>query len=165
MNPQRIAVPIVPVIQHEGHLAHDRTARGLRNVPLAEPADRGVVAAASPRVAGGRARGIQPPMSTTVGNSPYAESSGSFKRRGPRFTDRIVASPSSEQEWPAEPGRYRLVASLACPWAHRSIIVRRLMGLEDAISLAIVDPLQDDRSWRFSLDEDGRDPVLGYRYL
>ena len=39
------------------------------------------------------------------------------------------------------------------------------MGLEDAISLAIVDPLQDDRSWRFSLDEDGRDPVLGYRYL
>ncbi|GAA4767412.1 glutathione S-transferase C-terminal domain-containing protein [Actinomycetospora chibensis] len=110
-------------------------------------------------------RGTRPPMSTTVGNSPYAESSGSFTRRGPRFTDRIVASPSSEQEWQAEPGRYRLVASLACPWAHRSVIVRRLMGLEDAISLAIVDPLQDDRSWRFSLDEDGRDPVLGYRYL
>jgi glutathionyl-hydroquinone reductase len=105
-------------------------------------------------------------VSTTAGNTQaYADTSGSFKRRGPRFTDRIVASPSGEGEWPAEPGRYRLVASLACPWAHRSIIVRRLMGLEDAISLGIVDPLQDDRSWRFSLDEGGVDPVLGYRYL
>jgi glutathionyl-hydroquinone reductase len=105
-------------------------------------------------------------VSTTAGNTKaYADSSGSFKRRGPRFTDRIVAHPSGEGEWPAEPGRYRLVVSLACPWAHRSVIVRRLMGLEDAISLAITDPLQDDRSWRFSLDEDGVDPVLGYTHL
>ncbi|GAA4829115.1 glutathione S-transferase C-terminal domain-containing protein [Actinomycetospora corticicola] len=105
-------------------------------------------------------------MSTTAGNTKaYADSSGSFKRRGPRFTDRIVANPSGEGEWPAEPGRYRLVVSLACPWAHRSVIVRRLMGLEDAISLAITDPLQDDRSWRFSLDEGGVDPVLGYTHL
>ncbi|MDD7936936.1 glutathione S-transferase C-terminal domain-containing protein [Actinomycetospora lutea] len=73
--------------------------------------------------------------------------------------------PSGEAQWPVEAGRYRLVVSLACPWAHRSLIVRRLMGLEDAISLAIVDPLQDDRSWRFSLDEDGVDPVLGQRHL
>lgn len=106
-------------------------------------------------------------MSTsTVGNTAaYADSSGSFHREGPLFTDRIVASPDGPGEWPAEKGRYRLVASLACPWAHRSVIVRRLMGLEDALSLAITDPLQDDRSWRFSLDPDGRDPVLGYRYL
>ncbi|WP_373696116.1 glutathione S-transferase family protein [Actinomycetospora aurantiaca] len=105
-------------------------------------------------------------MSTTAGNTKaYADSSGSFKRRGPRFTDRIVANPTGEGEWPAEPGRYRLVVSLACPWAHRSVIVRRLMGLEDAISLAITDPLQDDRSWRFSLDEGGVDPVLGYTHL
>ncbi len=105
-------------------------------------------------------------MTTTAGNTKaYADSSGSFKRRGPRFTDRIVASPSGPGEWPVEAGRYRLVVSLACPWAHRSVIVRRLMGLEDAISLAITDPLQDDRSWRFSLDEGGVDPVLGYSHL
>ncbi len=42
---------------------------------------------------------------------------------------------------------------------------RRLLGLEDAVSLAVVDPVQDDRSWRFTLDPDGRDPVLGIRYL
>jgi glutathionyl-hydroquinone reductase len=105
-------------------------------------------------------------VSTTVGNTAaYADSSGSFRREGPLFTDRIVAEPSGPTEWPVEAGRYRLVASLACPWAHRSIIVRRLMGLEDALSLAVTDPLQDDRSWRFSLDEGGVDPVLGIGYL
>ena len=93
------------------------------------------------------------------------DSSGSFRRHGPRFTDRVVADPQDSHQWPAEPGRYRLVVSLACPWAHRSVIVRRLMGLEDAISLAITDPIQDERSWRFTLDDDGVDPVLGIRYL
>ncbi len=96
-----------------------------------------------------------------------------WKRSGPHFTDRIsVAStvqpgggPDHDGRWPVEPGRYRLVASLACPWAHRSIIVRRLLGLEDAISLAVVDPVQDARSWRFTLDEGGRDPVLGTSFL
>ena len=105
-------------------------------------------------------------MSTAVGNTAaYADSSGSFRRSGPLFTDRIVAEPTGPGQWPVEAGRYRLVASLACPWAHRSIIVRRLVGLEDALSLGIVDPLQDDRSWRFTLDEGGVDPVLGIRYL
>jgi putative glutathione S-transferase len=64
-----------------------------------------------------------------------------------------------------EPGRYRLVVSRACPWASRAVISRRLLGLEDAISLGIADPVQDDRSWRFTLDPDGRDPVLGIRFL
>ena len=101
-----------------------------------------------------------------MGNTAaYADSSGSFRREGPQFTDRIVAAPTGPTEWPVEAGRYRLVASLACPWAHRSIIVRRLMGLEDVLSLAVTDPLQDDRSWRFSLDEGGVDPVLGIHYL
>jgi putative glutathione S-transferase len=45
------------------------------------------------------------------------------------------------------------------------LVVRRLLGLEDAISLGVVDPMQDERSWRFTLDPDGRDPVLGIRYL
>ncbi|MDO5743335.1 MAG: glutathione S-transferase C-terminal domain-containing protein [Micrococcaceae bacterium] len=63
--------------------------------------------------------------------------------------------------WPAEPGRYRLVAARACPWANRAIIVRRLLGLEDAISLGTPGPVHDSRSWTFDLDAGGVDPVLG----
>jgi glutathionyl-hydroquinone reductase len=88
---------------------------------------------------------------------------GEFVRQANHFTDRITADGSSG--WQAGPGRYRLVVSLACPWAHRSIIVRRLLGLEDAISLAVVDPIRDEKGWRFTLDEGGRDPVLGIEYL
>jgi glutathionyl-hydroquinone reductase len=88
---------------------------------------------------------------------------GEFVRQANRFTDRITADGSSG--WRAEPGRYRLVVSLACPWAHRSIIVRRLLGLTDAISLAVVDPIRDEKGWRFTLDDGDRDPVLGIEYL
>ncbi|MGI8536234.1 MAG: glutathione S-transferase family protein, partial [Mycobacteriales bacterium] len=62
-------------------------------------------------------------------------------------------------------GRYRLVVSRACPWANRSIIVRRLLGLEDALSMAVAGPTHDARSWTFDLDPDGRDPVLGIERL
>jgi putative glutathione S-transferase len=89
--------------------------------------------------------------------------SGEFVRQPNRFIDRITADGSTG--WRAEPGRYRLVVSLACPWAHRSIIARRLLGLDDAISLAVVDPIRDERGWRFTLEPDGRDPVLGISYL
>jgi putative glutathione S-transferase len=100
-------------------------------------------------------------------------STGEWKRQGNRFTGRISREstsapgegPDDQGRWPVEPGRYRLVVSLACPWAHRSVIVRRLLGLEDAISLAIVDPVRDERGWRFTLDPDGRDPVLGIAFL
>jgi putative glutathione S-transferase len=100
-------------------------------------------------------------------------STGEWKRQGNRFTGRISrestsapgAGPDDQGRWPVEPGRYRLVVCLACPWAHRSIIVRRLLGLEDAISLAVVDPIRDERGWRFTLDPDGRDPVLGIAFL
>jgi len=88
---------------------------------------------------------------------------GEFVRQKNRFTDRITADGSSGRK--AEPGRYRLVVSLACPWAHRALIVRGLLGLEDAISLAVVDPVRDDKGWRFTLDDGGRDPVLGIEYL
>ncbi|WP_030043906.1 glutathione S-transferase family protein, partial [Streptomyces resistomycificus] len=57
------------------------------------------------------------------------------------------------------------VVSRACPWASRALVSRRLLGLEEALPLAVADPIQDDRSWRFTLDPDGRDPVLGIRYL
>ena len=67
--------------------------------------------------------------------------------------------------YPVEPGRYRLVAARACPWANRTIIVRRLLGLEGAISMGLCGPTHDERSWTFDLDPGGVDPVLGYERL
>ncbi|MUT88315.1 glutathione S-transferase family protein [Streptomyces sp. Z38] len=95
------------------------------------------------------------------GNSAYGRRA--FKRSPAHFQDRITAD--GRDGWPVEAGRYRLVVSRACPWASRALVSRRLLGLEDAVSLAVADPVQDDRSWRFTLDPDGRDPVLGIRYL
>lgn len=98
---------------------------------------------------------------------------GEFVRGRYRFTGRITrdsqavpgGGPDAAGTWPVEPGRYRLVVSLACPWAHRSVIVRRLLGLEDAVPLAVVDPIRDERGWRFTLDPGGVDPVLGIAFL
>ncbi|WP_326700742.1 glutathione S-transferase C-terminal domain-containing protein [Streptomyces sp. NBC_01754] len=95
------------------------------------------------------------------GNSSYGHKP--FKRSRSHFADRITAD--GRDGWPVEAGRYRLVVSRACPWASRALVSRRLLGLEDALSLAVTDPIQDDRSWRFTLDEGGKDPVLGIRYL
>ncbi|MEU2587479.1 glutathione S-transferase C-terminal domain-containing protein [Streptomyces avermitilis] len=100
-------------------------------------------------------------MSEGNGNSAYGRKA--FKRSRSHFTDRITADGRGGR--PVEAGRYRLIASRACPWASRALVSRRLLGLEDALSLGVVDPVQDDRSWRFTLDPEGRDPVLGIRYL
>ena len=88
---------------------------------------------------------------------------GEFVRQANRFTDRVTADGSSG--WPVEPGRYQLVVSHACPWSHRTVIVRRLLGLEAAIGLSVVDPIRDERGWRFGLDPGGRDPATGYELL
>jgi putative glutathione S-transferase len=88
---------------------------------------------------------------------------GEYVRSPNRFDERITDRPDAR--WPVRPDRYRLVVSLACPWANRALIVRRLLGLEPVLSVAVADPIQDERSWRFTLDPDGRDPVLGIRYL
>ena len=62
--------------------------------------------------------------------------------------------------YPVEPNRYRLVVARACPWANRTVIVRRLLGLEDVISIGMCGPTHDERSWTFDLDPGGVDPVL-----
>ncbi len=95
------------------------------------------------------------------GNAAYGHVS--FARSKSHFADRITAD--GRDGWPVEAGRYRLVVSRACPWASRAVISRRLLGLEEALPMAVADPVQDDRSWRFTLDPGGRDPVLGIRYL
>ncbi|MGD3110024.1 glutathione S-transferase family protein [Streptomyces sp. YGL11-2] len=102
-----------------------------------------------------------PDPGPAAGNS--APGARPFQRSRSHFADRITAD--GRDGWPVAAGRYRLVVSRACPWAGRAVISRRLLGLEDALSLAVADPLQDDRSWRFTLDPDGRDPVLGIRFL
>ena len=67
--------------------------------------------------------------------------------------------------WPVEAGRYRLIAARACPWANRTLISRRLLGLEGAISVGMPGPTHDKRSWTFDLDPGEVDPVLGYERL
>ncbi|MDB4892371.1 MAG: putative glutathione S-transferase [Gemmatimonadetes bacterium] len=89
---------------------------------------------------------------------------GAFVRQRYRFRDRITADGSSG--FPAEAGRYHLYVSLACPWAHRAIIVRGLLGLEDTISMSVVDPVRDERDWAFREgDGHGLDPVCGFAFL
>ncbi|MDX6362357.1 MAG: glutathionyl-hydroquinone reductase [Streptomyces sp.] len=100
-------------------------------------------------------------MSEDEGNAALGKKE--FKRSKSHFADRVTAD--GRDGWPVEAGRYRLVVSRACPWASRALVSRRLLGLENALSLAVTDPIQDDRSWRFTLDPDGRDPVLGIRFL
>ncbi|WNV91797.1 glutathione S-transferase C-terminal domain-containing protein [Umezawaea sp. Da 62-37] len=87
-----------------------------------------------------------------------------------KFVDRVTAD--AADGWPVEAGRYRLVVNRACPWAHRSVIVRRLMGLDDAISLGVTDPIQEDIEgavhWVFTAETGspgGLDPVLGVHAL
>jgi putative glutathione S-transferase len=94
---------------------------------------------------------------------PNSAEQGAFVREPVALDLRITSDGSSP--WPVEPGRYRLVVARACPWANRAVIVRRLLGLEPVLSMGIAGPLHDTRSWRFHLDADNRDPVLGIEYL
>jgi len=91
----------------------------------------------------------------------YVEAGG-YERDTDYIPDRITRDSPA---WPVEPGRYRLVAARACPWATRAIIVRQLLGLEDVISLGLCGPTHDERSWTFDLDPGEVDPVLGIKRL
>jgi glutathionyl-hydroquinone reductase len=104
-----------------------------------------------------------------MGTSPGAFSlgsergdDGSFKRQVSSF--REFVSDDDGGDFPVQSGRYHLYVARACPWAHRTLIGRALMGLQDAISVSFVDPIRDERGWHFS---GGRfvDAVNGFSYL
>lgn len=97
----------------------------------------------------------------------YVQQGEPFDRDTRYISDRITRGgrrpdhgPVAEV-WPVEPGRYRLIAAPACPWAQRTVIIRKLLGLEDVISLGTPGPVHDADSWTFHLNEGGIDPVLG----
>lgn len=89
---------------------------------------------------------------------------GRFLRNPTTFRSWITADENSK--FVPEAGRYHLYVSLACPWAHRTLIMRKLKGLENAISIAIVDPYMGEDGWQFS-DAPGtvRDPIHHANYL
>jgi putative glutathione S-transferase len=86
---------------------------------------------------------------------------GAFVRQDSAFREWVTADGSSG--FPAESGRYHLYVSLACPWASRAVIYRKLKGLEEVISMTVVDPVRDDRGWRFTAEEP--DPINGFEFL
>jgi putative glutathione S-transferase len=89
---------------------------------------------------------------------------GSFKRQEDEF--RTWVSTDGSTPYPAVAGRYHLYVCLACPWASRTVIVRQLAGLEDAISMSVIDPIRDGKGWAFR-DGPGysKDPINGFAYL
>ncbi len=89
---------------------------------------------------------------------------GAFVRQGDAFRDWVSADGSTG--FPAAAGRYHLYVSLACPWAHRTIIARKLKALEGTIGMTVVDPVRDERGWMFH-DGPGysHDPINGFTYL
>lgn len=93
------------------------------------------------------------------------EKEGRFKRQKNQF---VTPFGAKEGELTVEAGRYRLLWAPVCPWAHRSVIVRKVLGLEDVISLGTLDPVRPDIErcdWAFTLDPDFVDPVLQVKYI
>ncbi|MGE6480610.1 glutathione S-transferase family protein [Psychrobacter namhaensis] len=97
-------------------------------------------------------------------------SGGRFEREDAGFRNWVTtdgsAGPTGKGGFKAEANRYHLYVSLACPWAHRTTIYRKLKGLEDIISMSVVHPFMGDKGWTFA---EGKgviaDPVVHARYL
>ncbi|OGW62511.1 MAG: glutathione-dependent reductase [Nitrospirae bacterium RIFCSPHIGHO2_01_FULL_66_17] len=89
---------------------------------------------------------------------------GEFKRQDDAFRGWVTEDGSSG--YPAALGRYHLYVSLACPWAHRTIIVRKLKKLDEVIGMTVVDPIRDERGWAFRQGPGhSTDPIQGFRFL
>ncbi len=84
------------------------------------------------------------------------EGDGSFERVASSFRDHDVEKVA---------GRYHLVVALACPWAHRTLIARALLKLEDVISVGVVSPLMLENGWEFGAPGDDKDPATGVKKL
>src|ERR1044071_5532239 len=98
--------------------------------------------------------------------------SGEFNRQEDAFREWI--SNDGSTSYSAAAGRYHLYVSLACPWASRTIIVRKIKGLENVIGMTVVDPVRDESGWAFR-DTSGKippgvpfestDPINGFQFL
>ncbi len=116
--------------------------------------------------------GVNATTDTGTDGASFVKQGEDYDRDMDYIADRITRDarkpdhgPVRGDLWPVEPGRYRLVAAPACPWANRSLIVHRLLGLEDVISVGRPAPTHDERSWDFANDPGGVDPVLGIHRL
>ncbi|HEX2830518.1 MAG TPA: glutathione S-transferase family protein [Burkholderiales bacterium] len=89
------------------------------------------------------------------------QTGGAFERPDAQLRNRVTADGSSG--FPAEFGRYHLYVSLACPWAHRTLIFRKLKKLEDAVTVSVVEPVMTKEGWGFS--DACPDTLNGFRYL
>ncbi len=93
-----------------------------------------------------------------------ASTGGRFVRKDASFRDVVSREPGSR--FTAEPGRYHLYVSLACPWAHRTLMVRAMKGLEDVLPISVVNPYMVEHGWTFE-DAPGviPDPIFNAKYL
>jgi glutathionyl-hydroquinone reductase len=96
--------------------------------------------------------------------------SGEFRRQQDAFREWVSNDGSTPYAAAAE--RYHLYVSLACPWASRTVIFRKLKGLEEAIGITIVDPIRDEKGWAFRNPEippgapfESTDPINGFQFL
>ena len=108
---------------------------------------------------------VRPIAMPAPGQFPHETTEeGEFARQEDSFRSWISRDGSTP--FPAEAGRYHLYVSLACPWAHRSLIARNLKGLDRVIGVTVVDPVRDDRGWAFREgDGHGLDPINGFKFL
>ncbi|KAJ1963925.1 S-glutathionyl-(chloro)hydroquinone reductase [Dipsacomyces acuminosporus] len=111
----------------------------------------------------------------TAGNSSspapitkWSSSDGEFRRQVSSFRSQVEAR-NPNAEFPAEPGRYHLYVSLACPWAHRTLIVRKLKGLDDIIGVSVVHYLMGQNGWEFASPDEVSgatlDEINGAKYI
>lgn len=93
-----------------------------------------------------------------------ASEEGEFERQDDAFHERV--SSDGATPYPAVAGRYHLYVSLACPWASRTVIMRRLKRLEQSVGMTVLDPIRDERGWAFREGPGhSADPVNGFSFL